>query len=612
MMFFFMGVVHFQLHDPQNSNSHFSHFQEAENYSLIDLRIVELLKSNPYYGNYIVEVIRIGDSSVTGKTLLQIRKDKTQNIDYTIDDRLLVSAQIAKIRPALNPEQFDYSEYLKTKEVHHQIRILPRDLIQHKKGKTSLRGFAERLRKHITKEVSLRSKGKDELSIFKALVLGDRIDIDRELYNQYIDAGAVHILAVSGLHVGLIYLLLLFVLKPVNRIPFGSYLLPLIIIISLWAYAFVTGLSESVIRSVTMFSLFAFVQLIQRRTNTLNILFLSYFILVLISPIRIYRIGFQLSYLAVFFILWIQPMINSLYRPKYYLDRLFWGILSVSLAAQLGILPLSLFYFHRFPGLFLITNSVVLPFLGLLLGGGFILIVMTILNILPEIVSDGYWLMIELLNSFIEWVSANDSFVIENIHYSLEKTIFSYLFMITAIMLWKVPNYRNIVSSLISLLLLIGVFIFNRIENSKNELIVFQKGGQTNIGIFQSGDFYLNRTVSDSGSTFDRIIRPYMTSKDIQNHTELDLPKLFIYDKKLVCIVDSLGTYPKDKQLDWLILTNNPRVNLERLIDQVEPCLIIADGSNWKSSIERWKNTCISYNIPFYSTYESGAFIYRK
>jgi competence protein ComEC len=612
LVFFFIGVVHYQLNIPQYTNKHFSHFHESDNYSLIDLKVAKLLNLNSYYNNYIVEVVWLGNSSVTGKALLQIRKDTTHLLEHNIDDRLLVSAQIFNMKPALNPNQFNYSKYMQTRGVYHQIKILPRDILQYKKGRNTLRGSAERIRGNIINEVSLKSKGENEFSIFKALVLGDRINIDQELYAQYIDAGAVHILAVSGLHVGLIYLLLLFVLNPIKRIPYGSLLLPLFTIISLWAYAFITGLSESVIRSVTMFSLFALAKLLQRRTNSINILFLSYFILVLISPVRLFRIGFQLSYLAVFFILWIQPMIYTLYRPRFYLDKLFWGIISVSIAAQLGILPLSLFYFHRFPGMFLITNSVVLPLLGLLLGGGFMLIILTLLKVLPEIVSDGYWLMIELMNSFIEWVSANDSFIIENIHFSLEKMLMSYILMITAILLWKVPNYRNLLSCLITLILIIGIFTFNRLENSRNEFVIFHKRGQTNIGIIQPGIFYLYMSDLDSSSSFDHTIRPYMISKDIQNYTKLDLPELFLYDRNLVCVLDKKGTYPKDKKLDWIILTSNPKVNLERLIYEVEPRMIIADGNNWKFLVERWKNTCIRYDIPIYNTAKSGAFIYQK
>ncbi len=611
LMFFLIGVVHFQLNDPQHTKRHFSHFHTPETYFQIELKIVEQLKSDSYHNKYIIDVIGLGNTSVTGKALLQIRKDTAQFIDHFIDDRLLISAQISEIRPALNPNQFDYSKYMRTKGVFHQIRIWPRDILQYNSGKTSLRGIAERVRKQIIDKVHVRSKGKNEFDIFKALVLGNRMEIDRDLYEQYINAGAVHILAVSGLHVGLFYLILMLVLRPIERYPYGSFLLPLLIIFCLWVYAFITGLSESVIRSVTMFSLFAFAKFLHRRTNTINILFLSYFILILISPIRLFRIGFQLSYLAVFFILWVQPLIYSLYRPRSFIDRMLWGIISVSIAAQLGILPLSLYYFHRFPGLFLITNSVVLPFLGLLLGGGFLIIILTFIKTLPEFVFDVYWLMIELLNNFIEWVSANDSFIIENIHFSLEKTLFSYLFLFAVLLLWKVPKYRNIIFCLSSFLLLIGVFIYDNYKNSRNELVIFHKVGQTNIGFIQSWKFHLYRSYPDSGSSFERIIRPYMTSKNIQNFREIEIPELFYYNRDLVCIPDSNGAYPTGEKLDWVILTNNSKVNLERLIIQVDPSMIIADGSNWITMVERWKSTCIKYDIPFYSTADSGAFIFQ-
>jgi competence protein ComEC len=322
-----------------------------------------------------------------------------------------------------------------------------------------------------------------------------------------------------------------------------------------------------------------------------------------------FKVGFQLSYLAVFFILWAQPMFYSLYRPRFYLDRMLWGIISVSLAAQLGILPVSLYYFHRFPGLFLITNSVVLPFLGLLLGGGFLIVILALLKILPDFISNAYWILIELLNGFIEWVSSHETFIIENIHYSAEKMLFSYFFIIALVAVFKTTHYRNLMICLTSLILLIGVYIFNGVDNSKNELVIFHKAGQTNIGILDAKKFYLFRSDPFNKSTFDQFIQPYMTSRNIRNHKTNDLPDVFYFKDRLVCVLDSSGVYPKDREMNWILLTNNSRINLERMISQTDPDLVIADGSNWNSNLGRWKVTCRKNGIPFYSTSESGAFI---
>ena len=169
-------------------------------------------------------------------------------------------------------------------------------------------------------------------------------------------------------------MILLYIFDPIKRLLKSEKGINVLIIIMLWGFAFLTGLSPSVIRAVTMFSFFAFAKIINRDTNAINTLFLSYFTLLVINPNWLFHVGFQLSYLAVFFILWLVPIWNKFYYPKHLILKKFWGIITVTLAAQIGIIPLSLFYFHQFPGLFILTNLIVLPVIGLILCLGILLI----------------------------------------------------------------------------------------------------------------------------------------------------------------------------------------------------------------------------------------------
>ena len=239
----------------------------------------------------------------------------------------------------------------------------------------------------------------NEIEIVKALILGQKKDINKQLYSDYAAAGAIHILAVSGLHVGIIYFILITLLRPLKRLFKHELIISIIIVISLWGFAFLTGLSPSVIRAVTMFSFFAFAKAINRETNTINTLFLSYFTLLIINPLWLFHIGFQLSYLAVLSILWLLPLFNKVYCPKNYFARKIWDIFTVTLAAQTGIFPLSIYYFHQFPGLFFMTNLIILPFLGVLLGGGIILIILSIFNVIPEWFALTYNYLIKFMNS---------------------------------------------------------------------------------------------------------------------------------------------------------------------------------------------------------------------
>jgi competence protein ComEC len=161
---------------------------------------------------------------------------------------------------------------------------------------------------------------------------------------------------VSGLHIGLILLFVTFVLKPIPNNKKGSVLKLIITLSSLWLFGILAGLAPSVVRSVTMFSFVAIGQHLRRSVNIYHTLLVSILLILLVQPSFLFDVGFQLSYLALFFILWFQPLLSRLWKPKNKISNYFWDILSVSFAAQIGTIPLSLYYFHQFPGLFFITN----------------------------------------------------------------------------------------------------------------------------------------------------------------------------------------------------------------------------------------------------------------
>ena len=176
-----------------------------------------------------------------------------------------------------------------------------------------------------------------------ALILGQQQDISKEILNDYQYAGAIHILSVSGLHVGFILLFLTFLLKPIPKNKLGNTIRLIIIIICLWGFAILAGLSPSVIRSVTMFSFVAVGMYLKRSTNIFHTLLVSMFLILFFQPSFLFDVGFQLSYLSLFFILWLQPLLSNIWTPKNKIVNYFWDILTVSFAAQIGAFPLSIF-----------------------------------------------------------------------------------------------------------------------------------------------------------------------------------------------------------------------------------------------------------------------------
>ena len=168
-----------------------------------------------------------------------------------------------------------------------------------------------------------------------------------------------------------------------------------------------------------MFTVIAIAMNLKRPSNIYNTLAISMFFLLLFKPLLLFDVGFQMSYIAVLAIVSIQPLIIKVWTPKYKLVNYFWNIFTVTIAAQIGVLPISLYYFHQFPGLFFVSNLVILPFLGLILGLGFIVIILASLKILPQFVADIYGGLISLMNHFIEWVSQQESFLFKDISFGI-------------------------------------------------------------------------------------------------------------------------------------------------------------------------------------------------
>lgn len=606
--FFCMGAINYSLRLPEFQPNHYSKTIVVNAPQTLQLKIKEVLKPDLFNQKYIAEVAVLDGKKTSGRVLLNVQKDSS-NVRITIDDILLVFSEVVEVPKPLNPNQFNYSNYLKTLGIHHQLRVASGEIITSLSGTRTLRGLAEAFRSQLIEKLQKTTLKTDERAIVQALVLGYRNDIDKEVYEAYAAAGAIHILAVSGLHVGILYVLLSGLLGPLDRLRRGALFKSLFILCLLWCFALVAGLSPSVVRAVTMFSFFSIAKASRRPTNSINTLFLSYFTLLLITPNWLFHVGFQLSYLAVFFILWIQPKLYQMYFPKNYLLKKIWSIFTVTMAAQLGIVPLSLYYFHQFPGLFLVTNLVVLPLLGLLLMGAIVVVVLAAFNILPEAITTSFNFLVELLNRFIGWIAQQEAFLFEDISFSEARVITSYLVITSLLLMWKKFSPRRLIYNLLCFGLFFGVLLFEKKHYSQQQLVVFQKNRQTLLGYKNGESLFLfgSDTTSNHKNTYP--IKSYLVAQHITQISETTIPLYLRFKNKKILILDSLGVYPTSEPIDIVVFTESPKLHLDRLLDSLQPDLIVADGSNYPSYVSRWRTTCEKRKLPFHHTGSKGAFV---
>ena len=604
-----VGITCVQLQQPENQQNHYLNtFQENKEF-LIQGVIISTLKPNTYYNNYVLEVETLNQQSATGKLLLSIKIDSTSNLLKT-GSQLVFKSELKEVFKPLNPHQFNYAQHLQTKQIYKQVSIHKNDFVEINSSNFSFKALAEKTRDKIKYRLTQQGLSKNQLAFTSAILLGERKDLGKEIYKDFTSAGVVHILAISGLHIGIISGLLLLLFKPLQKVKYGKYLEWIIISILLWSYAFLIGNTPSVLRAVTMFTCVNLGFILNRKGTTIRMLCLSVFILLIVNPYMLLEVGFQMSYLAVLSIISFMPLVNNKISHLPKITRKAIQITSVSIFAQLGVLPISLYYFHQFPTLFLLANLIILPGLGIILGYGLLIIILSIINVKIDLIVYTYGKVIDALLYIIHQIAIRDSFVIKQIYFNKELLLSCYAFILFFYFFVKKRNTIRLVYLLISIIALQSVYIYSLKDNlEKNSFYVFHQSRNTIIG--EKEGFTLNLYNNDTEQA-NSFLKSFKMETGVQK-TEVDSLKsvYLLHNKKVLLVIDSLGVYqiPTNCKVDYVLLSNSPKINLDKMINKLSPALIIADASNYKTYVNRWKNTCKNKKAPFHYTSEKGAFV---
>ncbi len=361
-----------------------------------------------------------------GRVLLYLLDKDTAMPKLEFGDKLLVRTQLTKVTPTGNPNEFNYQRYMRFHRIYHQAfvnngywKVLTR------KGWSWRQMFVD-FRTTLLDVFNRSGLIGNELAVASVLVLGYKADLDKTLVEAYAGAGATHVLSVSGLHVGIMYVAFNWALGFLTVFPRGQQIRAGTNVVLMIGYAILTGLSPSVCRAVAMFSFVAGAKAIQRKVSIYNTLVSSAFGLILYDPLIVMQVGFQLSYIAVFGIVAIQPWLYRLYIPNSWLMDQIWKITCVSIAAQVTTFALGLLYFHQFPNLFFVSNLFVIPcatvvlFLGL---GLFFAQIWT-----PFLAFVGFLMSwtIKIMNWLVEFVDKMPYAVAEGVDISIAETFLIY------------------------------------------------------------------------------------------------------------------------------------------------------------------------------------------
>ena len=311
----------------------------------------------------IAKLSATNDSSywITKQVLLYFQKDSVIQ-HWKVGDKVIINTKLSFIEPPKNPYQFNYEKFMKRKGIRLTGYIGNRNWVFLDGVKsTSIKRYASYMQRSLCSKLVESGVSGAEFSVVAAILLGNDETLEPELRASYAATGASHILCVSGMHVGVIFMILGFLLQSLDRSVKTRYVKNVILLVAVWIYANITGLAPSVTRSAAMFTFVITGKFLQRKTNVFHSLFASLFILLTTNPLLLFELGFQLSYLAVFGIVIFQNKVTQWMRLKTKVGKYIWDLMTVSVVAQMATSPIAVFYFCQFPNYFLLTNLFIIP-----------------------------------------------------------------------------------------------------------------------------------------------------------------------------------------------------------------------------------------------------------
>ena len=559
-----VGILITILHTPTYNPKHYTQKLNVNEYYTLEADIIEQTSQTDYGTTFKAELLTANHTSTEGKILCFFpSKTITDDVKTLVPtDRLVFVGKYTPISPPKNPYQFNYKRYMERKGVYGRTEVVAFSVV--KNNTTGFMRSIARTRSHLAIVIG-KYFNQESSALLKTLLLGKRTDLDNEVYQHYVDAGAVHILAISGLHVGIITAILLLLLQKMPNLGFYRSLRYFILLAGLWAFAFIAGASPSVLRATVMFSFVGLSTLIRRKQGRFDALMLSMLFLLLINPYYLYDVGFQLSYAAVFSIMKFYPVMRKWWLPENKYIRWIWSLFLVGLSAQIVVLPISLYYFHQFPILFFVANLIVVPLLQPILIGGIIALCLGGLGILPYPIIFFLEKLITLMNILVAFIAHQEMFIIRNIPFTTPLLLSSLVIVLILIIFVHYRKYKVLVALLVSVLLFQGVLFYHKYQlETTEEMLVFSKYKDKIITIRQGNKLSVYQVDTTS---INPMINNYIKNKGISDITLYKMPYILRFKQKNYLLMDSLGVYPKSKQvvIDSVIFLQKPKINLDRM-----------------------------------------------
>jgi len=619
---FIAGYSLRQVHEAEARKDYFRNFQEDA--SCYVARVYEYPTECPKTIRTVLELeYQYGNNSVTrpvsGKVMAYFPKpDSVFALRY--GDLIVIPASIREVAPPLNPEEFDYKAYLGRRGITGQIFLKDDDWLDLRVNDANpIYAFSYRFRDILLTSLQRSGLRDNEFGVAAAILLGYDDNLADEVRKNYVAAGSMHILCVSGMHVGFIYLMASFLLGFLNRKKWQKTLKQALLLSLIWFYALIAGLSPSTLRAALMLSIVIVGEAINRKGFILNSIAASAFILLCANPNNLFEIGFQLSYVSVIGIVVLQkPLYDLLYVKNKLLDKV-WQLTTVALAAQIATIPFTLFYFQQFSSYFWLSNLLMTPLSFFVILSGMVLLLLSWVPGLGSLLGYVVWGGVYVMNWVVDRIESIPYSIIKGLYVSdLEFAML--LLALSLLMLTFLLQRRRMLIAMLATLLVVMASVTFRLYGSDRQqgILAFSLRNHTAIDFIWGGEHLLlaDSALMTDESTVDYSMKGAWGKRHLSLQPQVvnleeDAESAFFSKKsnlvsfggRLLALWD--GQRFSDSlsyriPVDYLLVREKQRPDVRSVVNSYETKLLLVNGSVPRYLAEKWKAQAEEKGIPYY------------
>jgi len=561
-----------------------------------------------------VEVLRTIDGSTVkaseGKAFVYVFKDE-HALNIHLGDTIMLPDKWQQIKRSGNPFEFDYAAYCNRNNIYHQQFLAANEIALFAKTLPENLPFIQRLHNWSVAAIARYIKDEQVLGLMQAMLVGEEANMDADLRQAYSETGIIHIVAISGSHISFFFLLITFLLGWIKhkKWQWVKYIaaIPLV-----WVYVMMSGAPPSAVRAALMFSILGIGFAFDKSSHSLNHLLATAFILLCAEPMWLYAIGFQLSFVAVLSLILFYRPIYKLYVPVNIVLRTLWQVVAASIAAELLVAPLVVYYFHLFPLQFIVANVVAYLFMGFALIGGVLLVVLSAITPIATLLANAIEWIVTVFNNLVYRLQHANPRALNFLQIDGVELMLLYVVIAGVGYYLLQKNKRGLYVGLASMVVLLGLFNLDEWKAlNQSKLVVYNINKINHIELIEGK----KHSVINTDTIIDErkknyVLKPAHCGYDVWDDRRYKNDRLFVVRGKKILVLDAMEGGDSKLPIDYVIINFVARTeDIVQVQAMYSPVQIVLGNNISRTKQEAIVTDARTKTINIWAVSRNGAFI---